>query len=83
MVVFMLVMGGSSLSINVFSGFIVLPSLCFFVFVFSGDERLVCCVTGPRRFPPPNHAKSFWNNFREVRMRPLGGKGVEDYDTER
>src|SRR5262249_54396180 len=25
----------------------------------SGDERLACCVTGPRRFPPRDHAKDF------------------------
>jgi len=31
----------------------------FLVFGFSGDERLICRVTGSRRFPPPNHATSF------------------------
>jgi hypothetical protein len=31
----------------------------FIGFCFSGDERLICRVTGPRRFPPPNHAKDF------------------------
>ena len=31
-----------------------------FVFIgFSGDGRQICRVTGPRRFPPPNHATSF------------------------
>jgi hypothetical protein len=40
------------------------------VFGFSGDERLICHVTGPRRFPPPNHATSF-----EI----IGEKSGEEY----
>src|SRR4030095_7349288 len=27
--------------------------------VLQGEERLICRVTGPRRFPPPNHATGF------------------------
>jgi hypothetical protein len=31
----------------------------FIGFWFSGGERLICRVTGPRRFPLPNHATGF------------------------
>ena len=31
----------------------------FIGFGYSGDERQICRVTGPRRFPPPNHATGF------------------------
>lgn len=32
---------------------------------FSGDERQISCVTGPRRFPPLNHAKNFQKALRQ------------------
>src|SRR5262249_5646412 len=32
---------------------------------FSSDQRLICGVTGPRRFPPPNHATGFEIFFRD------------------
>jgi hypothetical protein len=38
------------------------PAEIEFVFIgfwFFSDERLICRVTGPRRFPPPNHATGF------------------------
>ena len=42
-------------------------------FGFSGDERLICRVTGPRRFPPSNHATGSEKSF-------LGRKkAVEDF----
>jgi hypothetical protein len=45
---------------------------------FSGDERLICPVTGPRRFPPPNHATGFEIFLGEgagTLKTPVGGKG--------
>src|SRR5690349_11409650 len=54
-------------------------SLCFIIFGFFllfGDERLVCCVTGPRRFSPPDHA----NDFEIFPARkPRLGKAGEDF----
>jgi len=51
-------LASGSLSIKLFGDRIVVPFIVF-CFCFSGDECLVCRVTSPRRFPPPNHATGF------------------------
>src|SRR5262249_2782933 len=46
------------------------------IFSFRRDERLICCVTGPRRFPPLNHARSFGIFFSRRGNETLVGKAV-------
>ena len=42
---------------------------------FSGGERLICRITGPRRFSLPNRATRFgiifWNRRRRVRLSEM------------